>query len=738
MKQTNKSRLAYKTLLSVALTMGSYGVQAAVDDNVLTLIEMGDLHGTLVAHAAVLKNLDSSEREVASSGGLARLKTVVDGIRADNPEAILLSTGDLTHGSAETMFTLGDAMMIPMNAFGIDVYTPGNWDFGYGGAVFRNRFTTFGPKPTIPGNLRTMTGYISCADVPVIAGLTDAASGYTCFENTATTPFPTPEGKGVIKANFPAVASNLYNAAPLPLPLRGKPVLPAFKMLDRSGTKIAVIGITAAIVPQQADAFNIGFRFTQGVEELPGLIDQVKSLGAEVIVVQSELGLSQNIQIAQSYKDIDVMYSAHTHEVTIGALLVNKHQVRRTTPGAALTHAERHMLRRGAAIVVETNRDMYVGRLDLDIDHGRIENFDWEAIPVDESIDEDPAMAELVAAMEEDFVAGKDGIVKRHTFLPGGFLNPAVKGLQLVDDLDTVVGYTDTLLLRHHVLEDTLNNFIADAILNVTNSVADVRNVPGWENGVDISMANGFRFGNAVLPGSAITLRDLYTWFPIAPAVNIADFSGASIQASLDTILGAVFNRNAFMQRGGWYVGLANMTQKLDLKNRPFSSSGGRIVETTIGGKPIDPSRRYVFASCYGHGNALDEVCRTSGGANHKFFQLADGNDYRSEITLADPVNKVSVITGAKVKQVAPDNYLHPVHALRRYLDSLPNHTVTNAQFGVGRVITVDSKNPGDLPQSESEQIGQPNNTPDPSFVQPPFGAGPGFYSGIINTGHNH
>ncbi|VAW58041.1 hypothetical protein MNBD_GAMMA11-2487, partial [hydrothermal vent metagenome] len=467
----------------------------------------------------------------------------------------------------------------------------------------------------------------------------------------------------------------------------------------------------------------------QGVEELSGLIDQVKELGAELIVVQSELGLSQNIKIAQNFKEIDVMYSAHTHEVTLGALLITKKNVIRTTPGESLNRHQRRLLEKGAAILVETNRDMYVGRLDLKMRRGHVTNFDWEAIAVDESVAEDPAMAELVAAMEEDFIGGEDGEVKRHTFLPGGFRNPATQGLQLVDDLDTVVGFSDTLLLRHHVLEDTLNNFLADAILAVTDSVADVRNVPGWENGVDISMANGFRFGNAVLPGGEIKLRDLYTWFPIAPAVNIADFSGQSIEGSLDSILGAVFDRNVFMQRGGWYVGLANMTQKIDLKNRPFSSSSGRVVETMIGDKAIDPGKRYVFASCYGHGNALDEVCRTGGGANHKFFQLADADDYSSEITLTEPVNKEGIITGPAVKQVAPDNYLHPVHALRRYLDTLADNTVTEAQFGTGRVVTVDSKNPGNLAQPESEQIGQPDNTPDTSFVQPPFGAGPDFFS---------
>jgi len=107
---------------------------------------------------------------------------------------------------------------------------------------------------------------------------------------------------------------------------------------------------------------------------------------------------------------------------------------------------------------------------------------------------------------------------------------------------------------------------------------------------------------------------------------------------------------------------------------------------------------------------------------------------------LAEPVNKVGIITGPQVKQVAPNNFLHPVHALRRYLDSLPENTVTEAQFGTGqgRVVTVDSKASGNLPQSISEQIGQPDNTPDPSFVQPPFGAGPRFFSGSINTGHHH
>ncbi len=429
------------------------------------------------------------------------------------------------------------------------------------------------------------------------------------------------------------------------------------------------------------------------------------------------------------------MYSAHTHEITLGALLADKRGVVRTEPGERLSGRERSRLARGAAIVVETNRDMYVGRLDVQVAGGKVIDFSWEAIPVDGSVAEDPAMAELVAWIEAPFVSGPDLI--RHTFMPGGFCTPPnspgncgdtdVRGLQLVDGLDTVVGTTDTLLLRHHVLEDTLNNFIADAIWQVTNAVT---------LDVDISMANGFRFGNAVLPGGDITLRDLYTWFPIAPAVNYAEFSGQSVQRSLETVLGAVFDRNPFLQRGGWYLGLSeSVEQTVDLKNRPFGSSTGRSVDIKIGDAPLNPGKRYRFASCYGHGNPLDEVCRTGGGSGFKFFALADPDDYSSIINhLVDPVNDptVPVIVGATVQQVAPDTFLHPVHALRSYLDGLLNREVTAAQFGVGRVKTVDSSLVGNPAQPESEQIGQPDNTPDPTFVQPPFGAGPTFFSGHV------
>ena len=725
MKRGHQPLPGYNFLL--ALVLGIFSVESSANGPDATLIMMGDLHGTLVPHAAVIKDPDGTEREVESAGGLAKLKTIVDDIRDDNPNAALLSVGDLTHGSAEALFTVGDAMMAVMNQFEIDVFTPGNWDFAYGPAVFRSRFTKFvsppvppfpdpvSPRPPIPANIQVMADYIDCTGIPDCMEVND-----------------------VVRAEFPSVAINLYNESPpLPPPLKSKRVLPPYVILDKGGVKIAVIGITAAIVPQQADVFNIGLRFTQGVEELPAVIqtaqDDADCTGNCLIVVQSELGLSQNLRIAQSFDNIDVMYSAHTHEITLGALLADKDGVVVIDPDSA-----DNPVNFGQTIVVETNRDMYVGRLDLNVLGGDVTDFTWEAIPVDDDVEEDEDIAELVAAIEEDFVVGNDGKVKRHTFMPGGFCTPpspadcgdtTVRGLQLVDDLDTVVGHTETLLLRHHVLEDTLNNFLADAVQTVTNEIV-AKDQPSKWGGVDISMSNGFRFGNAVLADSEITLRDLYTWFPIAPAVNVAEFAGQALEKNMNEILGAVFHRNVFEQRGGWYLGLANMTQQLDLANRPFSSSGGRIVKTMVGSAELDPSKRYIFASCYAQADAIDRVCRTGGGSGHLFFELKDASDYSSKIKLVSPVNTLNIISGTTIQQVAPDRFLHPVHILRRYLDE--KGTVTEADYGVGRVMTVDSTKPGNPPEDEVDQIGQPDNTADPGFVQPTYGAGPKFFSGIV------
>ena len=153
----------------------------------------------------------------------------------------------------------------------------------------------------------------------------------------------------------------------------------------------------------------------------------------------------------------------------------------------------------------------------------------------------------------------------------------------------------------------------------------------------------------------------------------------------------------------------------------------------TVDGARIDDSKIYTLASCYPHGNPVDEVCRTAGATNLRFITASQetsgptdifGNrqlDMNGTFTILPPVNDENIFdpirfnngsgppgqTGPLFLKVAPDNFVHPVDALRRYL---PSNGVTVADHGLGRVNAVDP-----VPVSEFGGAG---------IVQPTQGAG--------------
>jgi len=300
----------------------------------------------------------------------------------------------------------------------------------------------------------------------------------------------------------------------------------------------------------------------------------------------------------------------------------------------------------------------------------------------------------------------------------------AGKGLVLDQSLDTVLGTTEAFLDRESVVEEFFNNVIADAMLEVANEIS-----AGYPNAnADIAVTNGFRFGVEVPAGGDVTLRTAYTFFPIGAAVSMADFSGEAILDDLETVMARIFNRNPYEQSGGWNVALSNATQILDLDNRPTVGIGGRIVAMNIGGMPLNRSKRYKMVSCYPHGDPTGHVCRSKGGANMEFFALADRDDYTSNITLEPPLRGElpSITAGPTIWQNAPDAFLHPVHLLQRYFDLLEDEQTAAdqaAQILVAnhpdRIRVVNSTDPA------RPDVAEPVSAIDPTFIQPPEGAGP-------------
>lgn len=666
----------------------------------VTLMQFQDMHGHLAPHAEIFPD----GRMDPTSGGIAKVTTLINQVRASNPDALLLGVGDTTHGSAETTFTVGDAIMPALNALGLDAFLPGNWDFGYGPRVYRQRFVAGDFSTVLAPNNRTsmafydgLPGHVGQhCNVPGGLNVTTYASCH------------------VTKATFPTIAINLYNANEVTGAITGQ-THPGFIVKDAGGTKVGIIGITSDVVPQQAAAFNTGFRFTMGYKELPVNIAAARAAGAEMIVVLSELGLAKNVQLVKEFPEINVMFSGHTHERTPQAIVINRPDQNGDNLG----------------IVTEAGEDSFLGRLDVKVSGGKVSSYTWDLMEADSSVAEDPAMKAIIDQERKTFVAGPDLIC--HTFGPNAF--PFGKGHVLCDPLDTVVGHTNPTIERFDVLEEVANNVMVDAFLDLVQSLGetDSKGQPLTDNNT-MSQTNGFRFDTVILGSDDgfsgnITVGDLYDYYPIGAAGAIAEFTGGRLLDHWESLLNNVFDPNPYRQRGGWFLGFThNVHLDIELNDDfPRTITQGRIEHATINGNKLDRSTTYTLASCYPHGNPVDEVCRTTGATNVRFVQGTELTTGPADMfghrplningpwQVTPPVNSANIFDpvrfasgGPLFLKVAPDDFAHPVDALRRYLAF---HTVDNSTDGLGRVTAVTG-----VPASEYGGAG---------IVQPTQGVGP-------------
>lgn len=90
----------------------------------IRFIHIGDLHGHLVPRPHV-----RSDGTGAKEGGLARMATLINRLRSEQPNSVLVNTGDTIQGSAEALFTRGQALVDVVDQLGVDVFAPGNWDY---------------------------------------------------------------------------------------------------------------------------------------------------------------------------------------------------------------------------------------------------------------------------------------------------------------------------------------------------------------------------------------------------------------------------------------------------------------------------------------------------------------------------------------------------------------------------------------------------------------------------------
>jgi 2',3'-cyclic-nucleotide 2'-phosphodiesterase (5'-nucleotidase family) len=494
----------------------------------ITLVHTGDFHGHLIARPNV-----RSDGAGRLEGGLARIYTKIQEIRAREQHTLLLHTGDTIQGSAEVLYTRGQAIVDVVNLFKIDAFAPGNWEFVYGNARFLELFG--GARPKAPWNALAANVY------------------YSTLSEDPTTPYPDKAGL-------------LPNTKPR------QRVLRPYSVKRVGALKVGILGFTTDRGPQVVGK-NVtkGFTFTKGDAELKELLPVLRDKEkVDLVVMISELGLANNIRLAEAHPGIDVILSSDMHEET------HKPVVTKT----------------GTIIIEEGQDGTMMGELKLRVEKRRVKDWKFTPYNITADIPEDKSIAEKIRQVRKTFVSGP-GFV-RH-------VNP-FNGTLLQRPIDTVVGYTKKPLHRSNfthedmpgVIEGSSHDFLADAFRAVA--------------GADIGAIRGFRYGTHVVPGP-IKMEDLYHFIPIGPVIAKGTIKGQQLKNQIENSADGSLNPDVSKWTGGWLFNFSGVTLDFDA----YQPKGQRAGNIRVNGKPLDLTAPYTYASYWyaGDPNLINVVPTT-------------------------------------------------------------------------------------------------------------------------------
>ncbi len=285
----------------------------------------------------------NGEKTKIAVGGYAALKAYADRERAQRPNVILLHAGDDFQGTPISSITKGRSQFELLELMQPDAMTLGNHEFDYGAA-----------------NLRQL--------LPTVT--------------------------------FPIISANLWDKS------LGAPFVPRYRILERGGMTIGVIGLAPADLKsltmrsnvEDLDVLDAAMVTRQLIHELG------QRFGARFIVVLSHMGVEADSALAATVDDIDVIVGGHSH-----------------------TALWKPMIVRGTRIVQAGAKGRWLGRLDLKVDaaEGRVES-SWGQlietrvgdVTVDPVMDAkvremeavvDSGLSEVIGELVTDWERGRDG-----------------------------------------------------------------------------------------------------------------------------------------------------------------------------------------------------------------------------------------------------------------------------------------------------------------------------------------
>ena len=344
--------LALLLAVLCVLPVGAVAEGCTQETNVTTILFTHDLHSHF---------LPQSTAGGGESGGYARLKTVIDGERAMNPDALLVDGGDFSIGSLiQTLYTTQAAELRTMGAMGYDAVTIGNHEFDHKGTGFAEMLNSAKAAQT------TAMGLLTDSQYPP-----RNLEAYQAQYGPLTLALP-----ALLEANY-APADDNPDRAFIRSAMENYGVTDCVT-LERGGVTYGLFGLMG--VDSDECAPTSGFTRTDAAKAAKRCVETLKGEGAEIIICLSHSGTgdslasSEDEELAKAVDGIDVIVSGHTHSTLAEPLVVNDTYIVSSGPYC-----------------------QNLGSLTFSWDgSGEKRLLDYRLIPIDETVAENPEIAGLV------------------------------------------------------------------------------------------------------------------------------------------------------------------------------------------------------------------------------------------------------------------------------------------------------------------------------------------------------
>ncbi|MDA8273679.1 MAG: thiosulfohydrolase SoxB [Deltaproteobacteria bacterium] len=302
-----------------------------------------------------------------------------------------------------------------------------------------------------------------------------------------------------------------------------------------NGLRVGIIGQAFPYVPlAHPTHFVKNWDFGINTSHAQKMVDELRGKEkVDLVVVLSHNGLEVDRKFAALIKGIDIIVGGHTHDILPAPEIINN-----TIIVQAGTHGK------------------FVGRIDLNVQNKKIADYDHKLIPIVTNwIKPDPEISRII---DEEYAPYK------HI-------------------LNEKLGITEDLLYRRATFISTVDNVAQQAFIEKFDT--------------PLFFAPGWRWGETLLPGSDITMENVYGEYGTTyPEVYKTLLTGKQLLLSQLSVLSDVFAKDAYLQMGGDATRVSNSKFHLLLNE----SLHKRIKSWEINGKPLDLTKKYWAVSTGG------------------------------------------------------------------------------------------------------------------------------------------